>query len=296
MAVPPESGAEPDTAGTVHRRRHAIRTKGFTLIELLVVIAIIAILAAMLLPALQSARSRATLTSCLSQTRQLGYAVNSYTTEHDEIFPAGARERAPNGIDGAKLPWPNNLLALGYLDSKEAFQCPTDDVSDNGCMYYGLGPYYPDYWCSYAFPMSMKNIGIVVGPRPRLANHESASDKQIMLGESDGNFIQGTYMGRGYSDGGQYSFMGCYENQFPFRRHNSKCAYLMLDGHAQSMVVPASYVGNAGVFKEQILDQFQKCDEEVLTYTSGGNVTWSPKHVCFWNRYGRGLWMTDIFN
>jgi len=269
-----------------------MRTKGFTLIELLVVIAIISILAAMLLPALQSARSRATLTSCMSVIRQLGYAANMYTSNSDEIFPAGAR-LGP----GAKYPWPNRLLALGYIDSKEAFQCPTDDVTDNGCMYYGLGPYYPDYWCSYGFAQIMKNPGgTAVGVRPRLAIHEAVSDKQILLGESDGNFIQGHYMGRGYSDGGQYSFMGCYENQFPFRRHNGRCAYLMLDGHAEGMVVPGSHAADPAVFKEQILDQFEECDVEFLEFSSGGNITWGDKHVCFWNRYGRGIYMTNIWN
>ena len=193
-----------------------MRRHGFTLIELLVVIAIIAILAAILFPVFARAREKARQSSCLSNIKQLGIAVQMYCQDYDEMLPKyDLGPAVPSTVDS----WWEVLQP--YVKNTQILVCPSLNY------FLGYGVNWRHVICYPVEDSSMgKNVslGAIAKPAETLVMCDSHNGT---TGEGSSGYAA-IYCPHCYGTP-PYSLV----NYAVSSRHNEGANCMLLDGHAK---------------------------------------------------------------
>lgn len=207
--------------------------RAFTLIELLVVIAIIAILAAILFPVFARAREAARQTSCRSNLKQIGTALQMYRQDYDELMPClafgngtGPYLTPDNTATAPYLLW--NHVIHSYVKNFGIFNCPSNHYTGTTL------PYQGQYVTSFGYGLNPFIDGIADAQVGRVADVIMGSDSRYFRVQPYGSDVPDPAASNG----------DC--NTAPmYPIHNGTVNTLYFDGHVKS-IKPQSVYANPG--------------------------------------------------
>ncbi len=202
-----------------------MRRAGFTLIELLVVIAIIAILAAILFPVFARAREKARQTSCLSNLKQIGLAVEMYKQDYDSRYFHGWPSPS----------WSSVIHMINpYMKNYQLWMCPSQDASTACSCGYPGDTGDPSYIpASYAFNPYC-TVGWYANMQGKKETSIEAPAQVILCADGRRSWIHFSAWCYGNGQGGR----SCDPSIANIHNGGANCAYM--DGHAKWEKVPSS--------------------------------------------------------
>jgi prepilin-type N-terminal cleavage/methylation domain-containing protein/prepilin-type processing-associated H-X9-DG protein len=211
------------------------RRKAFTLIELLVVIAIIAILAAMLLPALAKAKSKAQRIKCMNNIKQLQLCWVMYPDDNSDMVPPNdarsSSEAYNTNLNSWVYGWVQKDTTTYWIETGRLFHynrstaiyvCPTDPFKVKNTS----GETFPttrSYSMVSAMPPEGKKYSTIFDPKPSKALVFMDEDDLVnnpFNGINDGNIGLRTYPTVEWGDS-------------PGRRHENGVTVSFADGRAE---------------------------------------------------------------